>query len=274
MKYSFLFLCCFLLIGCGGLHTNFNTATGKQETSLYTSDREQDIGAGVALEIEKEFLLVDDVEMNQRVDGLLQRIVQVSDRKELVYIVKVIEEKEEDKKKADDKPIVNALALPGGYIYLFKGLVDYVKDDDDALASVIAHEVGHITARHSIKRLQASYGSLAAVVGSIFVDGRLAGGINAATTAMFFEYSKEDEMQADSLAVKYMRLAGFDPQGTVRMLNLLLEYERKQPIRPKSFGRTHPFLYERIAATNKEITGDLTYRDYIRATGERQGVKK
>lgn len=273
MKRNILVFCLLFVWGCGGFHSNFNTATGQQETTMYTTEREQDIGAGVAWEIEKEFDIVPDMALNHRVEKLLQQITEFSDRKELVYTIKVVEEKLEERKKVDYKPMVNAFALPGGYIYLFKGLIDAVKDDDAALASVIAHELGHITARHSIKRLQASYGSLAAVLGSLFVDGRLAGGIQAATNTLFFEYSKEDEMQADALAIKYLRLADIDPYGMIRMLNILLEYEQKQPIRRKSFGRTHPFLYERIAAAHKAITGELTYRDYIRTTGERGGVK-
>lgn len=235
---------------------------------MYSTDREQELGASVAVEIEKEYRVVDDVALNARVERILEKIVPVCDRKDITYIGKVIEEK-----KPGKQPIVNALSLPGGYVYVFKGLMDYIKDDAE-LAAVIAHEVAHVTARHSVKRLQASYGSLVAVVGSIFIDGRLAGGINAATMTMFFKYSQDDEIQADALGIKYMRAAGYNPLGMVRMLEQLGEYDRKQPPRQKNFGRTHPFVHERIAAANRAITGDLTFRDYIRTTGEREGYKK
>jgi len=259
-------MCC--LSGCSGISSNFNTATGQQETTMYSSDREQEIGASVAREIEKEYSVVDDVTLNTRVDRIIEKISAVCDRQDIIYVAKVIEEK-----KPEKDPLVNALSLPGGYVYVFKGLMEYIKGDDE-LAAVIAHEVAHVTARHSIKRLQASYGSLVAVMGSIFVDGRLAGGISAATTTMFFKYSQDDEIQADALGIKYMRAAGYDPEGMVRMLEQLSVYDRKQPIRAKYFGRTHPFVHERIASANRVISGELTFRDYVRTTGEREDFKK
>jgi septum formation protein len=252
------------LYGCGGLSSNFNTATNQQETTLYSTEREQELGASAAGEIEKAYDLVDDAAMNERVSSIARRIAAVCDRKDLVYVAKVIEEK---KLAPDEKPMVNALSLPGGYVYVFKGLLDYIKDDDQ-LASVIAHEISHVTARHSIKRLQASYGSFVAVLAAIAVDGRLAGGLGAAFDAMFFQYSKEDELQADALGVKYMTAAGYHPQGMVKMLEALGEHDRKEPIRPKMYGRTHPYVHQRIAAANQYISKDLNFRDYVRSTGE------
>lgn len=250
------------LYGCGGLSSNFNTATNEQETTMYSTEREQELGASAQREIEKEYNVVLDAAMNERVDLIVKKIAGVSDRKELVYIGKVVEEK-----KPVEDPLVNALSLPGGYVYVFKGLMDRIRDDDQ-LAAVIAHEIAHVTARHSIKRLQASYGSLVAVLAAMQVNGGLAGGINMATMSMFFDYSQQDELQADALGVKYMKAAGYDPQGMLRMLEVLQDYDRKQPPRPKMFGRTHPYVHQRLAAVGRAITDDLSFRDYIRSTGE------
>ena len=74
--------------------------------------------------------------------------------------------------------------------------------------------------------------------------------------------------------IKYMKLAGYNPQGMVRMLEALQEYDRKQPIRPKYYGRTHPYVHERIASAHRTITGDLSFRDWVRLTGEREDYKK
>jgi predicted Zn-dependent protease len=169
--------------------------------------------------------------------------------------------------------MVNAFALPGGYVYVLKGLMDYIKTDDQ-LAAVIAHEVGHITARHSIKRLQASYGSIVAIIAAMQANGALAGGLNATLQTMLLEYSQEDELQADQLGIKYMRAAGFHPTEMAAMLERLQEYDRKQPIRQKSYGRTHPYVHQRIAAANRMVQGDLSYRDWVRLTGEREDYKK
>ena len=254
--------------GCNGLMTNFNTATNEQETSIYSTDHEVQIGAAAAQEVEKELKLVDDPLMNERVERITRKIVGVCDRKDIVYIAKVIEEKH-----VEGSPVVNAMSLPGGYIYMFKGLMEYIKDDDE-LAAVIAHEIGHVAARHSIKRLQASYASLALVLASIPASPALAGGLNVAFETMFLKYSQEDEIQADNLGIKYMKLAGYNPLGMIKMLEALQEYDRKQPIRPKYYGRTHPFVHERIASAHREITGDLSFRDWVRLTGEREDYKK
>ncbi len=259
----------FTASGCGGIATNFNTATGDQETTIYSTDREQQIGAAVAQELEKEFRMVDDAALNQRVENITAKIAAVCDRKELVYIGKVVEEK--DLKGGD--PLVNAVSLPGGYIYVFKGLLEYVKSDEQ-LAAVIAHEIGHITARHSIKRLQASYGNLALIIAAMQANAELAGGMAMTLETMMLAYSQDDEIQADNLGIKYMSAAGYDPKGMVAMLESLQDYDRKQPARPKTYGRTHPYTHQRIASADRMIKGQLTFRDYVRLTGEREDYAK
>jgi predicted Zn-dependent protease len=169
--------------------------------------------------------------------------------------------------------MVNAVSLPGGYIYVFKGLMDHIGDDNE-LAAVISHEIAHVTARHSIKRLQASYGSLALMVAAIQTNGQLAGGLAATMESMFLAYSQEDEIQADNLGIKYMKAAGYDPQGMIRLLEHLQDYDRKQPSRPKMYGRTHPYVHQRIASANRMIRGELSFRDYVRLTGEREDYAK
>ena len=259
----------FTASGCGGIATNFNTATGDQETTMYSTDREQQLGAGVSQELEKEFKVVDDAALARRVEKITQRIAAVCDRKELVYITKVVEEKD---LKGED-PMVNAVSLPGGYIYIFKGLLEYINTDEQ-LAAVISHEIGHITARHSIKRLQASYGSLAMVVAAMQANAVLAGGLAMTMETMLLAYSQDDEIQADNLGIKYMKAAGYDPRGMLVMLENLQAYDRKQPIRQKMYGRTHPYTHQRIASADRMIKGELSFRDYVRLTGEREDYKK
>ncbi|MBF0619044.1 MAG: M48 family metalloprotease [Candidatus Omnitrophica bacterium] len=257
-------LACFCCAGCSGISTNFNTATDQQETTTYSTDREVQIGASVAQEVEKEFKVVDDVATNERVDRITQKIAAVCDRKEITYIGKVIEPK-----KPTGEKMVNAMSLPGGYVYVFKDLLEYIKDDHE-LAAVIAHEVGHVTARHSIKHLQASYGSFVSILAA-FANPQLAGGMFMAFETMMLQYSQEDELEADALGFKYMKAAGYDTQGMVRMLEALQAYDRKQPIRQKAYGRTHPYIHQRIANVDKLIhQGDISYRDWVKMTGEEQ----
>jgi len=227
------------------------------------------IGAAVAQGIEKEYAMVDDLALNARVERIADRIVNVCDRKELVYVTKVVEEKD----LKGEKPMVNAVSLPGGYIYIFKGLMDYIRDDDQ-LAAVIAHEIGHITARHSIKRLQASYGNLALVLTAVTTGSSAVGGVAMTLDSLMLAYSQDDEIQADTLGVKYMKAAGFDANGMIAMLEGLQAYDRKQPSRPKVYGRTHPYVHQRIASVDRLVKGQLSFRDYIRLTGEREDYAK
>jgi predicted Zn-dependent protease len=270
--HALMLVMMFSFYGCSGLMTNFNTATNEQERTVYSTEDEQKVGDSVAREFEKLYKPLDDVTLNTRVDRIASRLAAVCDRKELVYVTKIVEQKD-DKKKVEPDKDVNAVSLPGGYIYVFKGLADLIKSDDE-LAAVIGHEMGHITARHSMKRLQASYASLLVVLAAVPASPALAGGLSAAIESMFLEFSQADEMQADALGIKYMKAAGYDPEGMVKLLEKLQSYDRKQPIRPKSYGRTHPYTHERIANANRIISGDLSFRDWVRLTGEREEYKK
>ncbi|MBL7197240.1 MAG: M48 family metalloprotease, partial [Candidatus Omnitrophica bacterium] len=137
-----LFAVCVVVTGC----TEFNPVTQRQEMIFYSTEREVNIGRNVARQVEKEYGLVKNPLVIDRVNKITEEIAAVSDRKDINYYVSVIQAKEEEKEDGAD---INAFSLPGGYVYLYDGLVDFV-DNDDQLACVIAHEVGHIVAKHSI----------------------------------------------------------------------------------------------------------------------------
>jgi Zn-dependent protease with chaperone function len=249
-----------LAVSLAGCSTSFNTATMRQETLMHSTEKEVDIGVSAATAFEKQFTVLDDVEMQTRVQTILNRIVAVSDRQELIYVIKVIDEKE-----------VNAVSLPGGYIYIFKGLIDEVQNDDQ-LAAVVAHEVGHITAKHAMKRLQAIYGAqLLQILTVASGSANAAGGVNAAIGTLFTEHSQMDEFEADKLAVKYVRRAGYNPEEVPGMLRILETHHQKSRARPYSYWRTHPHITQRIGMANKELRGTLSFDDYLDLTGERRG---
>jgi predicted Zn-dependent protease len=242
----------FLVISFAGCSTEYNLATRQQESLLYGTDKEVKIGDSVAQQVESQYKVVDDVDVNDRVQLILGKIVAVCDRRDVVYFIKVL-----------DDESMNAVSLPGGYIYIFKGLIDKI-DNDDELAGVIAHEVGHITAKHAMKKLQAAYGALLLQVAAASTgSGKALGATNLALASIFTEYSQQDEFQADQLGVKYMKLAGFNPQGMVGLLKKLREEQEKAPIRQFSYWRTHPYLVKRVAVVNQEITGKLEFKDYL-----------
>ncbi|MFH1359693.1 MAG: Maf family nucleotide pyrophosphatase [Candidatus Omnitrophota bacterium] len=240
-----------------GCTTEYNLATQQQETYLYNTDKEIKIGENIAKQFAKEFEMSADTELNAKVARIGRRLTDICDRKELVYIFRVINE---------DK--VNAVSLPGGFIYVFQGLIDHVETDDE-LASVMAHEIGHITARHAIKKLQSLYGYTFLKLLTIQTQSAaLSQGLDAAFATAFTEYSLEDEFLADKLAVKYLQEAGYDPRAVVTFLAKLREIQQKEPSRPLSYWRTHPYITQRISAANQVLTGRLEFKDYINLMGE------
>lgn len=257
--FSLLSLVIGLLSSC--LYSEFNLATGQEETLIYSTEKEEKIGDSVSRQLERNYELVTEYQINERLNRILDRIEEVCDRTELVYVIRIIDE--------DD---VNAVSLPGGYIYMFKGLVDKLKTDDE-LAAVVAHEVGHITARHSMKRLQASYGALLLQIGALASNNvEVAQGVGAAYQTVFLAYSRQDEFQSDKLAVRYMKRAGYDPMAIISVLKVLQENQRKSALRRFSYFRTHPYVEERMAVVRREITGHLDFESYLDLTGQEKDL--
>lgn len=260
-KFGVSALLLMLMIWTTGCASEYNLATKKQETLMYGVDKEMNIGSSISRQYEKSVELNHDVDINERVEKIMQRLVAVCDRKELVYTIKII----------DDEKVINAVSLPGGYIYIYKGLID-ASTSDDQLAGVIAHEIGHITAKHGMKRLQAMYGYAFLQIGAIASgDGQLASGVNAAFMSMFVEFSQADEFQADQLGVKYTKLAGYQPRGLAEFLKIMKDKQDKEPLRPFSYWRTHPYIPQRIANVNQTVAGKIDFRDYLNLTGEKDG---
>ncbi|HQO57191.1 MAG TPA: M48 family metallopeptidase [Candidatus Omnitrophota bacterium] len=240
----------------GGCASEYNLATGREERLLYGTEKEVSIGDAVARQVEQNYPISREVDLNQRMETILDRLVPVVDRKDLVYTIRVI-----------DEDTVNAVSLPGGYVYVFRGLIDKAKTDDQ-LAGVVAHELGHITARHGIKRMQTLYGyTLLQGLAIASQDADAVVGVNAIYTSVFLAYSRQDEFEADRLAVKYMKKAGYDPEEMIKVLEILKKEEERAPARPVSYFRTHPYLAERMGVVHQAITGELRFKDYLNLTG-------
>lgn len=252
---------CFLLFGC--VHHEYNLATQQEEMYLISTEREIAVGESIARHIEDQFTLNTDVDLNDRVSKIAERIASVCDRKELVYTVRIIDHEEE----------VNAFALPGGFVYLFKELIDKT-DSDDEIAGVLAHEIGHITARHAIKRMQAQHGyNLLMALSVATGQGHMASGVSLAFASVISAYSRQDEIEADTLAVRYLERAGYDPMAIATFLEKLLEISANRPSRSFSYWRTHPYTSQRIATVTKKASGEMSFRDYIRLTQEEENYQ-
>lgn len=269
-RYSFLasrkllWILVYGLLSLYGCATEYNIATQSEEFIYYDTNKEIKIGQSVSRELEKRYKLAENQTLRSRVKNIGEKIAGVCDRKELVYHFDVIEaRKKEDEKDINEE--VNAVSLPGGYIYCFLGLFNEVQPTDNELACVLAHEVGHIVAKHSLKKLQGSMAyMLVRIISSQIPDAPGLGyGLDAAFYELMMGYSREDELLADRLGVRYAKLAGYDPRGMITFLGKMEKISRKKPLRPFSYGKTHPYAPDRIRIVKQELGEKLGFSDYI-----------
>ncbi len=248
----------FFLSGCS---TEYNIVTGQQESYYYSTEREVELGVAMAKQLEKQVKLVEDPLVQERVQSIGKKIAAVSDRKDIDYSFKAI---------ADDE--VNAVSLPGGFVYVNKGLIDRV-DNDAELAGVLGHEVGHIVARHSIKKLQAMTGYSWARLASIFVPQAGPARVTAdmAFTELFLGYGREDELLADQLGTRYSKRAGYNPKAMISFLEKLQEHNRRKPLQPKNYLKTHPYVPDRIRVVKEELGEKISFDDYINTEDKPHG---
>ncbi len=253
-KLLLVSLClCDLVTFLTGCSTEYNMVTGQQESYYYSTDREVELGKSMSKQLEHQVKLVDDPLVQNRVQLIGKKIAAVADRKDIAYSFKAIADEE-----------INALSLPGGFVYVNKGLIDRV-DSDDELAAVLAHEVGHIVARHSIKKLQAAMGySLASIMTiPVPVSGEARVAADLAFTTLFLGYSREDELLADQLGARYSKLAGYNPRAMITFLEKLEEHNRRKPLQPKNYLKTHPYVPDRIRVVKQELGEKINFDDYI-----------
>jgi predicted Zn-dependent protease len=243
-----------LLAGCAT--TSYNPGTEHQETLFISTDREIALGESVAKKVEEEFAVIRDPKLLEQLDRVSSRIAAVSDRKDLSYRFTIVQMEE-------DEP--NAFALPGGPVYVTRALFDLIQNDSQ-LASVVSHEVGHIVAKHTVKRIQGAVGAQLLqilAVGSGAVDARTRQGMDLALASLFTEYSQADELEADRLSVKYLKAAGFEPAQSIVFMERLRDHTFRQPSRRYSYFRTHPYFADRIRQLRQESEGRITFDDYI-----------
>ena len=204
------------------------------------------LGAQLHREVTKKFNLTDAG--LERVDRIGQRCARASLRPNLTYKFHVIQSRE-----------VNGFSLPGGHVYITTGLLRRATDDE--LASVLAHEVGHVVARHSLKTLKKSkeyddiansLGDLTGVAGSVARDLGVALG-QMVSAGLLTVHSRDEEREADFLGVRAMPGAGFDPQGMIAMFQKLQRIEAENADLLGSLFSDHPDAEERIENTRYEI---------------------
>ena len=244
------------LLLCGCITSEYNVATHTQDLIFFSTEREITMGKNISKQIAKEFTLSNNPYDIERMERIAKKLIEVIDRRELNYYFYIIEEDDQKEKQ------INAFSVPGGYVYIYKDLFDLLNDDE--LAFVLAHEVGHIVSRHHIKRLQAAmgYNFLVVVSTKVPADAQFARGVSFALAQIMMAYSREDELNADELAVKYCSSAGFNPLSGIEVMNKLYQVGKKK-IRPLSYFRSHPYHSHRVRRIKEVLRLPLAVDDYI-----------
>lgn len=250
----YFFISLLLLTGC--ISTEYNVGTQTQDIYFFSTEREVAMGRNIAKKIAQEFEISKNPLDIERLNKIASKIAGVAERKEVSYYFYIVEEDDRGKSQ------INAFALPGGYVYIFKELFDLL--DDDQLAFVLAHETAHIVSRHSIKRLQAAMGYNLLVVASSGAtrDAKFTQGLSFALAQILMGYSREAELNADELAVRYCQLTGFNPLAGIEVQEKLYK-ENKKKLRPLSYFKTHPYTDQRIRRIKEMLHLPLDVDDYI-----------
>ena len=197
-------------LAAGGCATN--PVTGESQFTLMSEQQEVQLGTQLDGEVRREMGLYDDPELQRYVEAVGRRLAAVSHRPELPWHFAVV-----------DQPAVNAFALPGGYIYLTRGILPFL-DSEAEMAGVVGHEIGHVTARHAADQYTKATGTGAglAVLSILVPEARPFQGLaETALGVLFLKYGRDDELQADRLGAEYAGRAGWDPRGVAGMLTTL-----------------------------------------------------
>ncbi|MGL4573543.1 MAG: M48 family metalloprotease [Burkholderiaceae bacterium] len=225
-----------LLTACGSTVTN--PVTGRAERTVMDERTELEEGRKAHKEVLEEYGVYNDTALQAYVNDVGQKLAKLSHRSTLAWTFTVV-----------DSPEINAFALPGGYIYITRGIMAHLNSEAE-LAGVLGHEIGHVTARHGAQRAtrqqQAGLGVLAASVLGAVLEGRYGlGGLGdlasqtsqAAAAGYVAKYGREQELQADSLGAEYLARSGYNPRTMINVIAALKDQERFAADQPRAQGK-------------------------------------
>lgn len=204
-----------------------NPVSGKKEFVMMSERQEVSLGAGLHKQIITKYKPYNNASLQAYVNQIGQMLASKSHRNNIKYSFLVV-----------DDPSINAFALPGGYIYITRGLMAYLNSEAE-LAGVLAHEIGHVTARHGAR--QQTRDTLTNVLASVVANkyGN-AKAINSIATATTRGYGRSHELEADRLGAEYLARSGYDPKNMIRVIEVLKAQEQFSALIARSEGRQPP----------------------------------
>jgi predicted Zn-dependent protease len=228
-----------LAAGLSGCATN--PVTGDKDFVLLSESEEISLGRRYHQDILREMSVYQDPDLAAYVSRVGQRVASASHRPGLNYQFTVI-----------DSSDVNAFALPGGYIYITRGLLAYLNSEAE-LAAVLGHEIGHVTARHAVRQHSAS--TAAGVAGAILQATTGVQGsqdlFNVFGKAILSGYGREHELESDRLGAQYLARTGYDPQAMLKVIGVLKNQELFERQRAREENR-EPRAYHGVFASHPD----------------------
>ncbi|WGL18142.1 M48 family metalloprotease [Microbulbifer bruguierae] len=239
----------------------FNPATNRPDLVLMSEEKEIKIGREMHEKLVESTPIYNDPILTAYVEHVGQKVAKASDRPDLTYHFTII-----------DSQDINAFALPGGYVYINRGLLTYLHSEAE-MAAVLAHEVGHITARHAVRQKTAATGAGVASVLSVLVTGSgVVGDVtNLWSTAAVKGYGRDMELEADRFGAQYMYNAGYDPQSMINVIALLKDQETFSRRRARIEGKKQQ-TYHGVFSSHPR--NDVRLREVVEAAGKLPEDKK
>lgn len=262
-----LFLCWALVAAGLSSGCATNPVTGEQDFVLLSEQQEIAIGRAEHPKVLERYGRYPDDALQRYVQGLGEALAAKSHRRDLIYRFTVL-----------DSPEVNAFALPGGYIYITRGLMAYLGSEAE-LAAVLGHELGHVTARHSVRQISAAQAmDIGYTIGAILTPElrqRSAQDLfNVLGTALVRGYGRGHELEADRLGAQYLARTGRDPRSMLEVLRVLKAQEQFERQLAQEEGR-EPNVYHGLFSTHpdndRRLQEVVTAATGLRPAGERPG---
>ncbi len=226
--------CVLLLAGCA-----INPVSGERDFALVSEAEEIEQGRRFNRVILAQYGVYDDPGLQAYVSQIGQRLAQTSHRAHLEYQFTVL-----------DSPEINAFALPGGYIYITRGIMAYL-DSEAELAGVLGHEIGHVTARHSVRQQGGQFASdlLGILIAATTGSNELASASQSIGTGIIRGYGREYELEADRLGAEYLHNIGHDPEVMLGVIGVLKDQETFEREQARREGR-EPNIYHGVYSTH------------------------
>jgi len=227
------------------------------------TQQELDVGRQYAAQLEKELPIVHDRQIQADLDAIGARLTPFSHRPEITYRFFLV-----------NSAVVNAFAVPGGYVYITRGIIEHMTSMDQ-LAGVLGHEMGHVEKRHSARQIgraraaQTGVGLTAILLGDRGAAGEVASrGAAVGAQLVLARYSRDQEREADHESILFTTAAGINPMGIVDFFRTLKNVEGRSPSELQYFFASHPLTQDRIDDVTAQIQADPAAARAVQ-TGER-----